>query len=182
MLFLIAMACGQDHALGDAKFHFPWGQVGHHDGEFPNEIFGLVVCGNATEDLSGLFFTHVQLQTKQLGGAGHAFAMRDERDPEVHFAEVLDANDAFNGRATRIPRPLMCGCRRCWNTCTCRLGGFKKFVHHQGIHALHEMLVNTNFMALSQNRLSARKIHGCDLKETLHLTHKRRQDGFEVEA
>ena len=114
---------------------------------------------NATEDLPGLVFPHIQAQAQQLGGALHGLTSGDECNAQIHFAEVLHPNDALDGcppwdqgawgRSTRFRDNAR--------------GRLKQLVHQERVHALHEMLINTDLVSLSQQGLSTVEVQWSNL-------------------
>ena len=126
------MAGGQHHAFTHAKLHLAWRQVGHHDGEFAFEVFGLVHAGHAREHVARLALAHIQGEAKQLGRAFHCFAVDDFGNAQIDLGKVVDADGGGDGLAA-------------WGDYfLCHDWRFKQGFQLLGGDALHEVLVRLN--------------------------------------
>ena len=133
------MAGSEHHAFGYAKLHFAWGQVGHHDREFADQVVGLVNAGNATENIAMFAFAHIQSQAQEFGRALNGFTLNDLGNAQIDLGKVVDRDGGCNGFATRQ-----------WHSFHHRFRGFKQGVKHGHIDSLHQVLVVVDGMACAQ--------------------------------
>ena len=85
-----AIRGGQYHTFGQAKFHFAWSEVGDHDGQAANELVGVLGGFDAGKDVARFFFADVECQAYQFVRAFDMLGVRDARDAQVDFHEIVD--------------------------------------------------------------------------------------------
>ena len=140
-LLILRVARAEYHAFAHPKTHLAGGEVGDHDDEFPDDVFGLIESTDAGEDLTDAAFADIEHQPQEFVASFDGRAFDDFGNSEVGLHEIIDRADGGNRFAAREVRfvLLFFGGRR---------GGLG--AGNEGIevllkvHAAHQVLVLLN--------------------------------------